>query len=143
MIVTQSINNPHYLELNEGDECDILDILEDDVSVIVRTRDGRVGYFNLDFLSTPTEVVHHLMIDTPPSHLPCMQLTEKFYQEQEEAAIREAEEEKEQQRRAEEEFERRMREVLCLYMTLSANAVLTRGAEHAAARQRRQDPSQD
>jgi hypothetical protein len=46
--------------MQEGDKVDILDILEDNSSVIIRAADERVGYYNLDFLATADEVRHHI-----------------------------------------------------------------------------------
>lgn len=56
LFVTKTIASPYYLEMQEGDKVDIIDILEDNSSVIIRTADERVGYYNLDFLATADEV---------------------------------------------------------------------------------------
>jgi hypothetical protein len=64
MIVIQAIASPHYLGLQDGDRCDVLDILQDNTSIIVRAADGRVGYYNIDFIATEDEV---LAVAPPPS----------------------------------------------------------------------------
>eukprot|EP00730_Choanoeca_flexa_P016526 TRINITY_DN7830_c0_g1_i2.p1 TRINITY_DN7830_c0_g1~~TRINITY_DN7830_c0_g1_i2.p1 ORF type:complete len:165 (+),score=24.04 TRINITY_DN7830_c0_g1_i2:112-606(+) len=68
MYVTQAIASPHYLGLQEGELCDVLDILEDNQSIIVKAKDGRIGYFNIDFIATEEEVcvkaMKHESLDT-------------------------------------------------------------------------------
>ncbi len=56
LIVYKSIASPYYLGLKEGEKVDVLDILSDDVSVIVKTKDGAIGYYNIEFLATEEEV---------------------------------------------------------------------------------------
>jgi len=56
LCVRQAIASEHYLGVAAGDRVDVLDILGDDVSVICRTADGTIGFFNLDFLATDEEV---------------------------------------------------------------------------------------
>lgn len=57
LVVHKTIASPHYLGLKEGEKVDVLDILSDDVSVIVRTKDHAIGYYNLEFLATEEELM--------------------------------------------------------------------------------------
>eukprot|EP00730_Choanoeca_flexa_P016525 TRINITY_DN7830_c0_g1_i1.p1 TRINITY_DN7830_c0_g1~~TRINITY_DN7830_c0_g1_i1.p1 ORF type:complete len:251 (+),score=65.24 TRINITY_DN7830_c0_g1_i1:112-864(+) len=92
MYVTQAIASPHYLGLQEGELCDVLDILEDNQSIIVKAKDGRIGYFNIDFIATEEEI------------------TTRFLTEEETAKIEAERRAKEEQKRAEEEYEERLRQ---------------------------------
>lgn len=56
LIVRQAIASEHYLGVQPGDRVDVLDILSDNISVIIRSADGTIGFFNLDFLATDEEV---------------------------------------------------------------------------------------
>ncbi|EDQ88947.1 uncharacterized protein MONBRDRAFT_25684 [Monosiga brevicollis MX1] len=93
MFVTQAISSPHYLGLQEGEMCDVLDILEDGSSIIVRAHgSGLVGYFNLDFVATEEEIAA------------------RFMEEEEKKRVEGAEREKAEQRRREEEYEEMLRQ---------------------------------
>lgn len=56
LFVAAPINSPHFMTLKEGDPVEILDVLSDNESVIIRTQDGSIGYFRLDYLATESEV---------------------------------------------------------------------------------------
>ena len=43
LLVTQAVASPHYINIAEGDKVDILDILSDNQSVIIRRADGGIG----------------------------------------------------------------------------------------------------
>ncbi|EGD74684.1 hypothetical protein PTSG_06047 [Salpingoeca rosetta] len=92
LVVTKPIQSPFYLGLQEGDKIDILDILPDNTSIIVRTPDDIVGYFNLDCVATEEEIVQNF------------QQEEEKRQEEEERRAKEA------QRQAEEQYEQQLRE---------------------------------
>jgi hypothetical protein len=44
LVVTQAVASPHYVSLAAGDKVDILDVLSDNQSVIIRRADGGIGY---------------------------------------------------------------------------------------------------
>lgn len=44
LVVTQNVASPHYIAISEGDKVDILDVLSDNQSVIVRRADGGIGW---------------------------------------------------------------------------------------------------
>ncbi len=43
LIVMQTVPSPHYIAIKEGDKVDVLDVLSDNQSVIVRRADGGIG----------------------------------------------------------------------------------------------------
>lgn len=58
LIVTQSVESPFYLDLVEGDLVDLLDILSDSVTVIVKNQQNNyIGFWHIDLLSTEEDIV--------------------------------------------------------------------------------------
>eukprot|EP00052_Salpingoeca_macrocollata_P034663 m.12234 g.12234 ORF g.12234 m.12234 type:complete len:203 (-) comp6785_c0_seq1:26-634(-) len=57
LIVTQEVDSPSYLELKPGDRVDIMDVLADNNSVIVRAQNGDFGYWAMSFLTSDDEVL--------------------------------------------------------------------------------------
>ena len=49
LIVTQQVSSPHYIALQSGEKVDILDIMSDNQSVIVRRADGGIGCVVIPF----------------------------------------------------------------------------------------------
>jgi hypothetical protein len=57
LIVTQQVSSPHYISLQSGEKVDILDVMSDNQSVIVRRADGGIGYVAIQLL-LPLDIVY-------------------------------------------------------------------------------------
>lgn len=132
--------------MQEGDKVDILDILEDNSSVIIRTQDDRVGYYNLDYLASADEVFARPTympwpklsgVTNDPSFrsLSHRQLTTSFAQEEQQRRAEQEAREREEQRRREQEYEEQLRE----QMKRKAQEDRERRALEAEMRKREQE----
>eukprot|EP01147_Barroeca_monosierra_P010501 gene10501-2629_t len=117
LVVTKPIPSPFYLGLQEGDKVDILDILPDNTSIIVRTLDETIGYYNIDCVATEDEIV------------------QKFQIEEERRKEEEEKMQKEAQRQAEELYEEQLKE----RMRMKAQEEKERRAAEAEMRRLEQD----
>ena len=57
LMVNETTTNPDYMQLPHGTFVDVLDVLPDDVTVVIRVHaNGEYGFYDVRLLSTPDEV---------------------------------------------------------------------------------------
>jgi len=115
LVVVATLDQPHYLELTEGDYVDVLEWQRDKKLAICRTGDQKVGFYADSALKSEEDVFA------------------EFMQHEDAALIEEIEQKEAAERAAEEAFDRNLRE------QMKAKAEQDRLARQQEAEQRRLD----